>query len=175
MKEGTILKNADCKMQIAKCVNERGNDFEKCKLQNADCRLQMVKVGSHIYKVQIADCKMQNARLSRGRGGGNLATKVGKLWKPLEGVGKGRAELGRMQISKARADFWAMVRLQIADCEARHSVRLWRCVRFQISDFRFQIELKASQFSHQIAKCRMQTELASILCLRETQISDFRF
>ena len=146
-------------------------------MQIAKCRLQIADGKSRIADLQSADCRLQNAErtIVKGEGGGNLATKVGKLWKPLEGVGKGRAELGRMQISKARADFWAMVRLQIADCEARHSVRLWRCVRFQISDFRFQIELKASQFSHQIAKCRMQTELASILCLRETQISDFRF
>ena len=79
------MQIAKCRLQKTKCVNERGNDFETFKLQNADCRLQMVKVGTHIYKVQIADCKMQNARLSRGRGGGNLATKVGKscgsLWK----------------------------------------------------------------------------------------------
>ena len=63
----------------------------------------------------------------------------------------------------------------IADCEGPLSVRLWRRVRFQISDCRLQIVLCTSQISRQNAECRMQPELVSILCLREPQISDCRF
>ena len=114
MKEGKILKNAVCKMQIAKCVNERGNDFDKCKWQNADCRLQMVKVGSHIYKVQIADCKMQNARLSRGRGGGQPCNQGRKVVEAFGRCGQGEGRI------RQNADFEGPCRFlghgQIADC-----------------------------------------------------------
>ena len=62
----------------------------ECRLQNADC---VECIGGQ--NVQIAKCRLQNADCTiaeGGGGGGNLAIKGRRLWKPVEGVGEGTAE-----------------------------------------------------------------------------------
>ena len=88
-----------------------------------------------MYKVQIADCKMQNADCQGGEGGEATLTKVGKLWKPMEGVGKWRAEC-RFRRPVQISGPWSDCRLQIVRPDTLSDCGDVSDFRFQISDFR---------------------------------------